>query len=147
MDFSAISNVIEKVVKASKGAISAEEYRQIQDWWETSRSLRAEVDKITIESSRLTKENNDLKEKLHFQENSSFENGAYWTNIDGRKNGPYCTTCWDTEKISVRLTDVGDKIHFLCQSPKHKNPMTITPFGNKRQGPGMVTAFGEDEYY
>lgn len=54
----------------------------------------------------LREENQKLKEKLleKNKNNLIFENGAYFEiKEDGRKEGPFCSVCWEKDKKMIRL--------------------------------------------
>ena len=77
----------------------------------------------------LREENLLLKSKLSQKEtfNMIFENNAYF-NIkeEGTKNGPYCSGCWDKDKLAIRLVQfsmMGLPFTHIC--PKCKNKITI----------------------
>ncbi len=56
----------------------------------------------------LREENIALKEQLQEKQtyNMLFEKNAYWNlKEDGTKEGPFCVTCWDYNKIASRLID------------------------------------------
>ena len=64
----------------------------------------------------LENENIELKEKLKTQENLVFEKNAYWIVKDGRKDGPYCSLCWDDERKPIRMQPCGNPAY--CSCPK-----------------------------
>ncbi len=53
--------------------------------------------------SDLEGENKTLKEKLEIKENLVYENNIYWIEKDNKRDGPYCTCCWDSEHKLIRL--------------------------------------------
>lgn len=32
-----------------------------------------------------------------------FENSCYWINEDDKKDGPFCSCCWDDNKKTIRM--------------------------------------------
>ena len=58
-----------------------------------------------VDQNRVLKNKNDeVKEQLKFKESLTFEGKAYWSNkTDDKKDGPFCSNCWDTKKLTVRL--------------------------------------------
>ncbi len=51
----------------------------------------------------LEKENEVLKNKLAIQGSIVLEHGVYFTKIEDKKDGPFCTRCWDVDSKLVRL--------------------------------------------
>ena len=51
----------------------------------------------------LENENKDLKEKLRIKEDLIYENNSYWINKEGKKDGPFCSRCWDKNKDLIRI--------------------------------------------
>lgn len=72
---------------------------------------------------RSTLEENDaLRRSLKFKEDSYFRDNARWTRAeDGGEEGPFCSACWDTKKLAVRMTEVGERGHFDCNACGTKN--------------------------
>jgi len=61
-------------------------YRRILD-------LQAEIINVVSENQELRQENSSLSEKLVTKQTITFDNSAYWTKIDDKRDGPYCTHC------------------------------------------------------
>jgi hypothetical protein len=53
--------------------------------------------------SDFEQENKELKEKLKLKEQLHFEKNAYWIIDGGKKDGPYCTKCKDSEEKMIRM--------------------------------------------
>lgn len=56
------------------------------------------------ENTRLRKELDELKEQAKTSEDITYGHNTYWKKYDGGLDGPYCTCCWDSEKLLIRLT-------------------------------------------
>lgn len=67
----------------------------------------------------LDKENKELKEKLEIKDSLIFENNAYWLEKDDKKDGPFCSCCWDNDRKPIRMQPCGNPAYFDC--PKCKN--------------------------
>ena len=60
------------------------------------------------------------------------EDNAYFRAHDAKKDGPFCTACWDDSRKLMRLTSLGVTKHasgwkmmYLCAlHPKHEVPMS-----------------------
>ncbi|WKZ32125.1 MAG: hypothetical protein QY316_09420 [Thermodesulfobacteriota bacterium] len=101
------------VVKLVKEIDNIELYRKILD-------LQSELMDVLQELGELKKENASLKELLERRESLKYENNAYWRDLNGKKEGPFCATCHDTKELLVRLHYVnGDGIiepYHVCRS-------------------------------
>ena len=69
--------------------------------------------------------NRELNKKLKTQESLIFEDDAYWIEKDGKKDGPHCSCCWDSEDKLVRLHPSGNPAYAHC--PKCKNTVKVYP--------------------
>lgn len=58
----------------------------------------------------LEKENIDLKNKFHLAKKMEFRDNAYY---DG-EDGPFCSACWDTKQMKVRLETSPDNSYATC---------------------------------
>lgn len=87
---------------------NVELYRKILD-------LQGEVMGLVQENSELRKEISSLKESLRVTESLKFERNVYWNEkTDGTKEGPFCSKCWDKEKLLVRMTTMGSPQYHRC---------------------------------
>lgn len=71
--------------------------------------------------SDLETENKSLKEKLEIQESLVFENNAYWIDGNDKKDGPYCSCCWDDHKKTIRMQPCGNPAFYSCPRCTNKN--------------------------
>ncbi len=44
-----------------------------------------------------------ISQKLQDKSTITFDDNIYWKEIDGKKEGPFCPTCFDVNELSVRL--------------------------------------------
>ena len=100
--------------RSSKLTTYIELYRKILD-------LQGEAMELVEENSGLKKEIESVKEKLQLKESLKFERNAYWTDGAGGKDGPFCSKCWDVEKLLVRMLSTSDPGYVEC--PKCKVPL------------------------
>jgi hypothetical protein len=76
-------------------------YRRILD-------LQSEGLKVFEENQQLKEQIKSLQEALKTKENLEFENNSYYVRDDGgKKDGPFCTHCWDKEQQLVRMVKDG----------------------------------------
>jgi hypothetical protein len=80
--------------------------------------LQRQVMKVIADSDGLLQENKDLRERLRLSgelERRPGEGGVLW-HVGAKDPGPYCTVCWDTKKLAVRVTvDNAAAICHECQ--------------------------------
>ena len=65
--------------------------------------LKMEIADIKVDLIDKDDEIRDLKRKLQDKSIITFDGNIYWKEIDGKKEGPFCPTCFDVNKLSVRL--------------------------------------------
>jgi len=107
----AIFDELKSIGKIFQEAGKIEQYQQI---------LKAQEELLEMQKKvqDLEKENTDLKEKLEIKENLVNENSAYWINRERKKDGPFCSRCWDVDKKLVRLHPCGNPAYYLCPNCK-----------------------------
>lgn len=76
-------------------------------------TLQQEIYNLFIENQDLKEKIKDLEDKQKIQDELTYKENAYWRNTDG----PFCTNCWDTKKLLVRLNSV-DNIKGQCPNCK-----------------------------
>lgn len=74
--------------------------------------------------SDLEMEAKDLREKLEIKDSLISERNMYWVMKKEKKDGPFCTNCWDSEKKLMRLHK--SESHSGIQCPKCKI-WTVSP--------------------
>jgi len=57
------------------------------------------------------------------EEEPIYERNVYWAKTGDKKDGPYCTRCYDKERTWIRLTPRPEYPHFLC--PECKNTFNL----------------------
>jgi len=93
-----------------------EEYKKILESWQIILEMQEENDK-------LKKSNSDLKEKLELKGNLVKDDFVYFLEKDGNKEGPFCSRCWEKNKVLITLQQ--NKVghwNFLC--PECGNKVT-----------------------
>lgn len=69
--------------------------------------LREYIIELQQENISLKNENNALKEELEIKSKMKYDGSVYWLGEDGESNsnkeGPFCPTCFDKDKKSIRL--------------------------------------------
>lgn len=108
-----------EVVNLVKEIDNIELYRNILD-------LQSELMGVVQELGEHKKENALLKEKLESKVSLKFENNVYWReDINGAKDGPFCSTCYDTKSNLVRMQyqnpGVGFEPYYICRSCNNSN--------------------------
>jgi len=112
-----------------KEAGKIEQYKQILEVQEKLLEMQKTISEIEYE-------NKELKEKLKIKENLIFNNQAYWI-IDGdKKDGPFCSCCWDDEKKTIRMQPCGNPAFFDCPKCNNKG-VKIFPERDSPVGPNV----------
>ena len=74
--------------------------------------LREFVVELQEDNISLKNENNALKEELEIKGKMNFDGSVYWLEDNGEgsgnKDGPFCPTCLDKDKQSIRLQNNKD---------------------------------------
>ncbi len=92
----AIFDELKSVASTLQEAGKIEQYRQILD-------AQKELLEMQKQIADLTSENRELKERLAIKESLIFKDNAYWIEKDNKKDGPFCTCCWDNDKKTIRM--------------------------------------------
>lgn len=107
----AIFDELKSVGKVLQEAGKIEQYQQILDAQQKLLEMQKRI-------NELESDNKELREQLEIKENLTAENNMYWLNKDGKKDGPFCTNCWDAEQRLMRLHK--SVTHNGIQCPKCK---------------------------
>jgi regulator of replication initiation timing len=71
-------------------------------------ALQSDIMKMMDENRALKDEARTLKDQLHIKEKLVFRDNRYWLpKDDGTEDGPFCSTCHDTQRQLVRLHELG----------------------------------------
>lgn len=83
-------------------------YRQILD-------LQAEVMSVVEENVRLKQEVGDLRGKLIVKDRLVVRDDCYWVpDASSHLDGPFCSTCWDTDQKLVRMLRMANEAFVSC---------------------------------
>lgn len=97
-------------------------YRKIVD-------LQGEIVSVVGENRELHEEVDRLRESLKLKQDLVFEHNAYWLpGQGGRRDGPFCSNCWDGDQTLRRMHDYGVPNYARC--PKCKDNVNITGVPN-----------------
>ncbi len=113
-----IFDVLKSTAKVLQEAGKLDLYQQILDAMDKLLEMQKKI--VDLES-----ENKDLKEKLRIKENLIYENNAYWINKEGKKEGPFCSRCWDKDMRLIRLHTCPNPTARIC--PVCKTIVNIEP--------------------
>ncbi len=81
--------------------------------------LQGNIIGLVEENNRLRNEVESLKVKLQIKESLKFERNSYWSKkSDGTQDGPFCSKCWDTEKLLVRMLPIANPAYCDCPNCK-----------------------------
>lgn len=90
---------IKSLASVLQKADNIELYRKILD-------LQVEAMDLVEQNNNLKQEIRELKEKQNVQNGLVFKRNKYWISEEQALKGPYCTRCWDVEKLLVNLKDI-----------------------------------------
>lgn len=113
-----IFDILKSAAKVLKDANKIEQYEQILDVQEQLLDMQKKISDLEVEIK-------ELKEKLRIKENLIYENNAYWINVEGKKDGPFCPRCWDKDKALIRVPTYPTAIESQC--PECKNHVQTRP--------------------
>src|SRR3989338_5684032 len=108
----AIFDELKSVASTLQEAGKIEQYRQILD-------AQKELLEMQKQIADITNENKELKEKLEIKESLVYKDNVYWIEKENKKDGPFCSCCWDNDKKTIRMQPCGNPVYFDC--PKCKN--------------------------
>ena len=86
--------------------------------------IQAELFPMMGEYQRLQREVGDLQQKIKMMGEMVFEKNSYWRNVGGRKDGPLCSVCWDSNQRLVQLHKLYPNRY---QCPACKTNVTLEP--------------------
>ncbi len=93
-----ILDEIKSVAKIIKQTDNIELYSQILD-------IQGCIMELLQQNNDLRAQVDELQTKLKTKEKLVFLNNAYWIENSDQKDGPFCSNCWDTKQIMVRLLE------------------------------------------
>lgn len=127
----AIFDVLKTAAKIAQEAGKIDLYGQILEVYE--KLLEQQTKILTLEE-----ENKDLRKRLNTKENLTYQNNAYWVIQDEKKDGPFCSRCWDVQQNLVRIKQSINSSSFHtcpeCKTQVQTNP-NFQPTFIKRDPP------------
>jgi len=89
--------------------------------------IQAQALDLMENNLRFKKENQALREELEISGKLVCEKDAYWSSTDDKKDGPFCTRCWDADRKLVRLHKLtGNQAYSKCPNCA-ANPIKLNP--------------------
>ena len=123
-----IFDALKSIGNILKEAGKIEQYKVILDAQQQLLDMQKRISDLEVE-------NKDLKGKLTIKENLIYENNSYWINKEGKKDGPFCSRCWDKNQVLLRMHPYG-RAYSKC--PECKNIVQIGPDDNNH-----IQSFGK----
>lgn len=102
------------IVELIKKGSTLEAQEKIMELREASLELQEE-------NSILKKENISLKEELELSKSLIFDGVVYWNDSGSEREGPFCSTCFDSNKHVIRLH--GQSEGWICKVCKNYFPI------------------------
>lgn len=93
--------------------------------------LREEALGLEEENIKLKERISELESELNKKKEVQWEDPFYWATVDGKKEGPFCQKCYDSDGKIIRLQKI-EKGNWHCKlcnnnyfepSYKPKNPI------------------------
>jgi len=119
----AIFEELKSVAATLQEAGKIEQYKQIVQ-------AQKELLEMQKQISELEKDKKELEEKLRIKDSLIFENNAYWINKSEKKDGPFCSCCWDDNRKIIRMQTCGNPAYFDCPKCGNKG-VQIYPDKNR----------------
>ncbi len=113
-----IFDVLKSTVKVLQEAGKIELVQQLLDVQQQLLDMQKKI-------ADLESENKELKEKLRIKDDLIYENNAYWINKEGKKDGPFCSRCWDKDMLLIRMHTCPNPAARIC--PACKTIVNIEP--------------------
>lgn len=92
----AIFDELKSIGKVLQEAGKIEQYKQILDAQQKLLEIQKKLDDLETDNKR-------LRGELEIKGELVPEGNLYWLENDGKKDGPFCTRCWDDESKTIRL--------------------------------------------
>ncbi len=125
-DFQTISTSISTAIGIAKAILNADRALdkadlklQLADLMGELATARVDLAHMQDVIFRLGDEISELQKKLEFAGSMQFEAPYYWNASDGKKDGPFCATCWDGRgRLAIRLYEELPG-HWKCHTCKN----------------------------
>lgn len=119
--FGAASSIF-KTLKEGANAIREAKNLEL---YERMLAVYGDVMELVEKNHELAEDNRALKEQLKNKEQLVHDGERYWMNRDGKREGPFCSTCWDIDGKLVRMRtwrDDGGALYYLCDYCRDHRP-------------------------
>lgn len=103
--YMAIFDELKSVGKVLQEAGKIEQYQQILDAQQKLLEMQKRIAELETDNKR-------LQEEFEIKDALIPEGNVYWIERDGKRDGPFCTCCWDAERKLMRLhkSQVSDRV-------------------------------------
>ena len=114
-----------KTIKEGANAIREAKNLEL---YERMLAVYGDVMELVEKNHELLEENRALKEQLKTKQQLDFDGKRYWTTDEDKKDGPFCSTCWDVDHKLVRMrswrTEAGHTDYTCDYCARHRNKAT-----------------------
>ena len=83
--------IIKDAASVLRDAGKIEQYRQLLEVYEKLLEMQNKI-------SELESENKELRKQFEINEKLVPQDNAYYIENENKRDGPFCTNCWDSEK-------------------------------------------------
>jgi hypothetical protein len=114
---------IKKIAKVLQEAGKIDLYEKLLEMKRRAMEMQEKIEALSSENKKL-KKNQDIEEDLEVKDNH------YWWKKGGNLDGPFCTKCWDKEKLLIRVPVYEDnEYQFECPNcqTKIRNKKYVNP--------------------
>lgn len=108
--------------------------------------LEDQVDQEREGRRKAESEVEQLRGELETEASLVPDGTVYWTEDDGERDGPFCTTCYDVQGNLVRMHDLGNGC-FMCRSCDTAVEHEAATGGTPRRGGGLADADLPEGFY
>ena len=113
---SAATTVVRFLLSADKALDKAELKLKLAELMVALADARTQTAEMQDVTYRLADQLAATQKKLAFGGAMQFEAPYYWNVIDGKRDGPFCATCWDgREKLAIHLYQMSPG-HWQCHT-------------------------------
>jgi len=111
--------IAKAIISADRAFDKAELKLKLSDLMVQLAETRTDLAQVQAQTIELWEELELTKKKLVFAGTMEFEAPYYWNIAGGRRDGPYCATCWDgREHLAIRLYEA-QRGYWQCHTCKN----------------------------
>lgn len=132
-------SALSSLSSAYKNFREGKERSAVSEISEALYTARTELLRLQSDNESLATEIRKLKDKSKVQEQLVVEGGVYYQVVDGKKDVPFCTLCWDDQQKLIRTQfDTNNRHYCSLHKQSFANPgKEVSAFGGFSGGPSV----------